>query len=389
MPSIFFHLPRRNEIMPRIFYINSSTDYWTRAASLLHTDVQGKKDLAIDPHVRMYAIAGRAHTSGRIGIIGRALLTAMDEWLSRGITPPDSRIPKISDNPLVTLAQFKKTFPKIPGSALPPSLYQPYRLDHGPRWETQGIKDNVPPKIGEKYVCLVPQVDKDGNEIAGIHLPEISAPLATYTGWSLRPESFSNTLRRNAGKIWPLPGTKQERLQKRDPRLSIVERFPTKADYMFAVSKSVLNLKHQRLLLDEDVTMLLTEAAEQDFWPPQNQLNQVNISEFSIVPGKLQPGDSARMTVEFTGKGLSVIKVFARVRENNRITYQFNDRGLNGDEIAGDRIWTGNLIVYPWMPPKTYHLVLEARDIHWNPIFRTADSDTAKNEVAVQEVRIE
>ena len=175
-----FDEARKSGFMPKMMIINSSTDYWTRAASLLHTDVEGKTDIEIDSEVRIYSIAGYTHVDSRIGIIGRALLTALDQWVSFGIEPPVSRIPKISNGTLVSLDEFKKNFPDIPNIIMPESFYQPLRLDMGPRWETDGIADNVPPKIGKPYVCLVPQVDKDGNEIAGIQLPAVQLSLATF-----------------------------------------------------------------------------------------------------------------------------------------------------------------------------------------------------------------
>ncbi len=251
---------RKSGFLPKIFFINSSTDYWTRAASLLHTDVEGKKDAEIDPNVRIYAIAGRAHVDARVGIISRALLTALDKWISAGVKPPESQIPKISDGSLVTLEAFRNAFPDIPGAETPPSFYHPYRLDPGPRWQTEGIADHVPPKVGPRYVCLVPQVDEDGNEISGIRLPEIAVPLATFTGWSLRAPSFSHTLRRNGGRIWPFPRTTEERKQTVDPRKSMLERYPTKKDYLSKVTECILDLYNQRFLLDEDVVMLLKQA---------------------------------------------------------------------------------------------------------------------------------
>ncbi len=255
-----FSRARKSGFLPKIFFINSSTDYWTRAASLLHTDVEGKKDAGIDPNARIYMIAGRAHVDGRIGIIGRALLTALDQWVSAGVEPPDSKIPKISEGTLVTLEAFHKAFPDIPGAEIPPSFYHPYRLDPGSRWQAEGIADHVPPKAGPRYVCLVPQVDRDGNEISGIRLPEIIVPLATFTGWSMRSPSFSRTLRRNAGRIWPFPRTAEERKQTGDPRKSMLERYPTKKDYISRVIECILDLHNQRFLLDEDVVMLLKQA---------------------------------------------------------------------------------------------------------------------------------
>jgi len=245
---------------PKIFYINSSTDYWTRAASLLHTDVEGKTDAAIDPEVRIYSVAGRAHVDDRIGILGRALLTAMDQWVSEGVEPPESQIPRISDGTLVDLDTWKKAFPDIPGVGTPPSYYQPYRLDPGSRWDSEGIADHVPPTTGLRYVALVPQVDRDGTEIAGIKLPEIAVPLATFTGWNLRPAWYSRTIGRNTGVIWSLARTKKERKRNGDPRKSIAERYRPKEEYLSQVTVCLAELKQQRFLLDEDHDILLKQA---------------------------------------------------------------------------------------------------------------------------------
>jgi len=254
---------RRSGFLPKIFFINSSTDYWTRAASLLHTDVAGKKDAAIDPNVRIFAIAGRAHVDGRIGLIGRALLTALDEWVADGVEPPESQIPRISDGTLVSIEDFRRVFPAIPGVPIPESYYNPYRLDPGPRWRTEGIADNVPPVTGPRYVCLVPQVDADGNEIAGVHLPEVALPLATFTGWTMRDPAFSKTLGRNTGKIWQLPATAEDRERTGDPRKSLEERFASGEDYLEKARQCLSNLKRQRLLLDEDYEVLLDQAIKQ------------------------------------------------------------------------------------------------------------------------------
>jgi hypothetical protein len=228
--------------------------------------VEGKKDAAIDPNVRMYMIAGRAHTDARVGFVGRALLVALDLWVTRSVKPPESQIPKIADRTLVDLEAYHKVAPAIPGLQVPRSFYHPLRLDPGPRWRSEGIADLVPPKLGPRYMCLIPQVDKEGKELAGIHLPEISVPLATFMGWSLRSPSFSHTIRRNAGKVWPLPYSEADRKKTNDPRLSILERYPTQSDYLAKVAKKILELKHQGFLLDEDVTILLNQAALQSDW---------------------------------------------------------------------------------------------------------------------------
>jgi hypothetical protein len=254
---------RQSGFLPRMFFVNTTTDYWTRAASLLHTDVEGKEDVGIDPDVRIYFVAGRTHLDSRVGVIGRALLTALNQWVSWDVEPPVSHIPRISDGTLVPLETYLSTLPDIPGLQPPPSFYNPYRLDLGPRWHTDGIADSVPPHIGPRYVCLVPQVDSDGNEIAGIHLPEIAVPMATFLGWHMRSPSFSNTLRINRGRTLPFPRTIDDREKNGDPRTSISERYPTKEEYLFQATASLLELKQQRFLLDEDVPLLLEQAVHQ------------------------------------------------------------------------------------------------------------------------------
>ncbi|MFC1618800.1 alpha/beta hydrolase domain-containing protein [Candidatus Neomarinimicrobiota bacterium] len=253
---------RASGTIPKMMFINSSTDYWTRAASLLHTDVEGKTDAEIDPNVRIYLVAGRQHVEDRIGILGRALLTALDEWVTEGVEPPESQVPKISDGTLVDLESWKKAFPHIPDMdrGTPPSYYRPYRLDPGPRWASEGIMDYVPPKTGPHYAALVPQVDKDGNELAGIRLPEIAVPLATYAGWTMRPLWYSRTLGRNTGRIWPLASTKKERKREGDPRKSVAERYKTKEDYLAPMTKNLDELRKQRFLLEEDYERMRKQA---------------------------------------------------------------------------------------------------------------------------------
>lgn len=258
-----FARARKSGFLPKMFFLNTTTDYWTRAASLLHTSVDGKSDAGIDPNARIYFIAGRTHIDGRIGIIERALLTALDLWVSCNVEPPPSEIPKISDGTLVPLEKYLNNLPNIPGLQKPESFYTPYRLDLGSRWETDGIADNVPPKTGPKYTTLVPQIDKDGNEIAGIHLPEIEVPTATFLGWYMRNPSFSHTLRINRGRIFPFPVTEDEKKKNNDPRLSAQGRYKSKADYMLKVTVCLFKLKEHHFILNEDFSKMLKHAGEE------------------------------------------------------------------------------------------------------------------------------
>ena len=275
--------------VPKMFFVQTSTEYWTRAASLLHTDVEGKKDLEPDRNVRIYSVAGAQHLGKGPATRGicqnprnilddrppvlRALLVAMDRWVSRDCQPPASRHPRIADGTLVDLATFRSRFPKIPGVRLPEAYYMPLRLDPGPRWSTEGIADFVPPKVGPSYRTLIPAVDADGNEVAGIRLPDVAVPLGTYTGWNLRaaPYGAENVLAGLHGSYLALARTAAERRKSGDPRPSILERYPTRRVYLDRVKASVLRLQEEGFLLETDAREMLKIAAQRKLWQDESR----------------------------------------------------------------------------------------------------------------------
>jgi hypothetical protein len=198
----------------------------------------------------------------------RALLMALDRWASEGEEPPESRYPKIADGTLIDLERFRASFPRIPEATLPTGYYAPLRLDPGPRWRTEGIADNVPPKVGPPYRTLIPAVDADGNDVAGIRLPEHAVPLATYAGWNLRAAAWGagGMLTRWMGSSWPFVKTAEERVRNGDPRRSVIERYPTRAAYVARIAEAALDLQRQRLLLEEDLVAILRRAATVPGW---------------------------------------------------------------------------------------------------------------------------
>ena len=263
----------RTDSVPRIFYTNGSYEYWGRAASLIHTSLDGKSDARIAKDTRIYFFPGSPHGPGtfpprdspmtqnlgsandyRPGL--RALLVAMQDWLSRNKQPPASVYPLIAKDQLVSLEAY--AFPKIPGIAVPQSNRKAYRLDFS----------SEPPKLGPPYPTLVPQVNQDGNETSGILMPEVQVPLASYTGWNLRGPSIGapDQLYSMAGSWIPFPFDKAERRKHHDPRLSVEERYPAKDDYLARISAAAQQLVQQGFLLDRDVAALRDRAsAEWDY----------------------------------------------------------------------------------------------------------------------------
>jgi hypothetical protein len=256
---------------PKIFYTNSSYEYWGRAASLISTTIDGKSDATIPDNVRIYFFTGGQHGPGpfpptrtigqqlnnpndyRWGM--RALLAALDRWVGEDAVPPQSAYPHIADGSLVSAEQLR--FPKIPGVNPSTRVHLAYRADYGPQWK-QGIITLEPPKVGKPFAVLVPQVDEDGNEIAGIKMPEVAVPLATYTGWNLfkAVSGPADELSGMAGSFLPFPRTSGTA----NPRRALAERYRDREQYLGKVTEAALDLVQKGYLLDQDVAAILRQA---------------------------------------------------------------------------------------------------------------------------------
>jgi hypothetical protein len=263
-------------VVPKMFYTNGSFEYWGRAAALIHTSLDGKKDVAPVSTSRIYYLAGTQHganarpertvTQNRPNpadyrYIMRALLVAMNNWITSGAEPPESQIPRIGKDNLVEARALN--FPKIPGIALPKEPTPVFHLDYGPDFRTKGIIAFEPPKIGSRFTVLIPQVDADGNETSGVRLPDQSVPLATYTGWNLRDPKVGapDAMFDMVGSMIPFARTRAERAKSGDPRPSIEERYATREEYLRKVEAAAQPLVRQGLLLQRDVPKFLEKAS--------------------------------------------------------------------------------------------------------------------------------
>jgi hypothetical protein len=269
----------KSKTVPKIFYTNTSYEYWGRAASLIHTTADGKTDAPLAPNARIYFLAGLEHFTvpfppenrvrgnpdytaqqkanpNPIQWYWRALITDMDQWVRDGKEPPASTYPRIGDSTLVSLAKYK--FPRIPGVNTPQEESMAYRLDFGKQWK-QGIVTNEPPQVGALFPGFVPQADADGNDLGGVRLPELQVPLATYTGWNLRDPSIGAPEQRVSflGSWIPLAKTAEERKKSGDPRLSNAERYKSQDEYMSRFQEAAKKLVEQRFLLQEDLPAIL------------------------------------------------------------------------------------------------------------------------------------
>src|SRR5579864_1825704 len=268
---------RKDGVVPKIFYTNGSYEYWGRNAALIHTSPDGKRDAPPAHDTRIYYLAGTQHGANArparnntqnlsnpadYRLAMRALLVAMNAWVSEGTAPPDSRIPRVGKDQLVATGAL--AFPKIPGVAVPKDTNYAWRLDFGPEFRTKGIVANEPPKVGASFPILIPQVDGDGNETAGIRLPELAAPLATYTGWNLRDPKIGapQTIQSMVGSMIPFAKTKAEREAAGDPRPSIEERYGSREEYLKRVESAGRALVGERLMLERDVERAKEKAGD-------------------------------------------------------------------------------------------------------------------------------
>jgi hypothetical protein len=265
------------DVLPRIFYTNASYEYWGRAASLIHTTVDGLADAPVPDNVRIYTFIGGQHgaapfppprTQGRhlnnpldYRWSMRALLLAMRRWIATGEPPPPSRYPRVEGGTLVGPADV--AFPRIPSVETPTRPHRAYRADYGPEFATLGLIAHEPPRIGRPFPILVPQVDADGNDRGGVAMPDLAVPLATYTGWNLfdpasgPPQEMATVL----GAYLPFPRTKAERERAGDPRRSIEERYAGREHYIGLVSLAGLALVEDGFLLDRDLPAILRQSA--------------------------------------------------------------------------------------------------------------------------------
>lgn len=255
---------------PLFMQTNTSTEYWQKGASLLHTDPLGERDVALPDTARVYLIAGTQH-GGRAGSPAdrgpavnprnphdpmpalRALLVALDEWVATGRPPPPSAVPRLADGTLVPAAS--SGFPALPGVAVATGTN---RVSPPGSWID-------PEPEGAAYRPLVCRVDGDGNEIAGVRLPDIAVPLGSYTGWNLYRTPFpEGELADRDGSFIPFAKTPAERQRNGDPRPSLAERYPSLAAYVSAVERAAAALVEARLLLAEDAARYVERAKRQD-----------------------------------------------------------------------------------------------------------------------------
>jgi hypothetical protein len=258
---------------PKVFYTNTPVECWGtgRAAALIHTS----PDSATDPRCPTMSarnfIAGTQHSPSRFPAeitngqqtdnpvdywwTMRALLLAMHKWVKEGSAPPPSLYPRLQDHTLVPAKSLE--FPVISGVA------SPRALTAGGRTANPYLKGGA--GAGTPLPLLVPAVDEDGNDRAGIRLPDVAVPLATYTGWNFRKREIGSPgeLVSLLGSSIFFPATRAARQAAKDPRRSIEERYRSQEAYLAKVEQAADALVKAGYLLVDDETRILQRASDQ------------------------------------------------------------------------------------------------------------------------------
>jgi Alpha/beta hydrolase domain len=260
---------------PEIIHLNSATEYWQAGQSLVTTDPLGQRDTTPPDNVRIWSMTSIAHQGVNPAMpkgvcampynmtdyrpLMRAALSALDRWVKDGTPAPASRYPRIADGTLVQAVKFNSAIPDF--TAAKGANPKP-RLDFGPDIDKGIIGKALPVALKDQYRVLVPSIDADGNETAGLTLPDVAVPTGTATGWSVRSEAGGGAgeLCYLDGAFIPFAKTKAEREAAKDPRPSLAERYRDNADYAERVKAAASALERDGYLLPEDVKRIVDKA---------------------------------------------------------------------------------------------------------------------------------
>ncbi|MFN0091225.1 MAG: alpha/beta hydrolase domain-containing protein [Acidimicrobiales bacterium] len=269
---------------PKVFTVNTSAEYWRGDASLTHTSAADGSDLDPPPEVRSYLLRGAQHGPGLLPLSDRSpfgshgqnpfnvidytplLRAALDNlaaWVERGVEPPASAVPRLGDGTALSRQDALARLATIPGLGLPDpaELARLEPLELGPD-AARGVGAWPAAPVGEPYPCWVAALDADGNEVAGLAMPDVAAPVATHTGFNPRHADSGGVgqLIEYVGSTLPFPATAADRAAAGDPRPSLAERYGDRHGYETQVRAAAKELAAQRTILEEDVELCVRIA---------------------------------------------------------------------------------------------------------------------------------
>lgn len=279
---------------PKVVETFGSAEFWglRMSPNLVGTDAKG--DIALPANVRRYYFPSVTHGGSWTGGFTtvrepvdpawpqcamqtnpnpssdtlRALRDAMVTWVVSGTEPPPSRYPSLAHGDLVTPTAVAMRWPTIPGAPTPDgkiNTFVDYDVGRAFRYRDESGVAAQPPVVRRFFPSLVPRVDEDGNETAGLPSVQLQVPLGTYTGWNERSDGYYRGGACGfAGGFVPFARTRAERVARNDPRLSLEERYGTHEGFVELVRKAVASQRAARLLRDDDAAKLVAQAQASD-----------------------------------------------------------------------------------------------------------------------------
>ncbi len=294
---------------PKIIEHYGSAEVWALKLTPAWVGTDGKSDLPLPRNVRRYYIASSNHGGGGGGFdtslpgvalaatgpacpgnnYGTAVLPAnpvphaqtvnalrehFRAWVVRNVEPPPSKWPRLGDGTLVPATKAAMGFPTLPSStSLRPTIPEVDFImpvldyDWGPGFNAadgSGVASKAPPPIRQVLPAFAPKVDADGNELGGVPVVLLDAPLGTYLGWNVtaggaRP-FHAGQICNYVGGMVPFARTAAERRASGDPRPSLEERYKDHAGYVAAVRKATERATAAGFLLKEDAEALIKQA---------------------------------------------------------------------------------------------------------------------------------
>src|SRR5436190_4304572 len=286
-----------NNSCPKIVEHFGAAEMWGLTLSPSFVGTSADKDIPLPGNVRRYYIPSTQHGGGQGGFsvnppnapmcpgpnFGAGIFAAnpvphtetvnalryhFRNWVMKDTPMPPSVYPTLAGHDLVDPTKETVGFPNVPGvpKVAPTGLINPtLDYDWGPEFnyaDGSGVRTKMPPPVKRAIKMKVPRADADGNEMGGVPVVLLGAPLGTYLGWNVVAAGFhQGKLCNYAGGMIPFAKTRAERDATGDPRLSLEERYKNHDGYVSAVRAAAMKAVAAGFLLQSDADRLIADAA--------------------------------------------------------------------------------------------------------------------------------
>lgn len=251
-------------VTPKIVTTNTSWEYWRGDASLIDIDPATGEDIPAHPQSRHYLLSCTQHGAGQAEPVDsfyltadrsmyrhnavdqsplmRAALVNLDRWVADGTEPPPTSVPGMADGTAVSRSAVLSQLGERVTTPDTDRLSRVRTVD----WTT------LPPIEGAEYQGYVSALDEDGNEAAGLRLPDVTQPLGLHTGWNSRhPDTGGEDLTSHFVGLTQWFG-----------RDEILGRYGSREEYLERVRSDAEGLASEGVILAEDVELVVANCGE-------------------------------------------------------------------------------------------------------------------------------